>query len=223
MSTVAPPSRLTSRVGPRAIDQFIEAQEVERARIARELHDSVGQKVAMLQIALSQIRRTLPLHEQQAQLQQLSAQVADIARELHEISYELHPFRLESLGLANALGALCEDSARQSGIEITFLCAADPPRAVGAKESLCLYRVAQEALHNVVKHSKAARACVQLVAVGGDLRLAVVDTGQGFDTSVPTNGSGLTNMRQRVALLNGTITVQTRSGGGTRICVCIPH
>ena len=82
--------------------------------------------------------------------------------------------------------------------------------------------MAQEALHNVVKHSKAARACVQLGGAEDDLSLAVVDTGQGFDTAAPTNGSGLTNMRQRVELLNGTITVQTRRGGGTRICAWIP-
>lgn len=204
------------------IGSLVAAQEAERARIARELHDGVGQKLALLQMDLDQIAHTLPSHEHQLQVQGLSHQVADIARELHGVSYELHPLRLEILGLAKSIKALCNESARQSGVEITFSCGEDLPSHIGSNESLCLYRVAQEALHNVVKHSNAVRACVRLVCLRGALRLVVADAGQGFDGSVAINGLGLTSMRQRAQLLNGVIAVQTCKGGGTRICVQIP-
>jgi signal transduction histidine kinase len=148
--------------------------------------------------------------------------VADIAQELHEVSYELHPLRLESLGLAKSLEALCRETSRQSGVGIAFVCRADLPDQIGAGESLCLYRVAQEALHNVVTHSGAARARVELACIHDALELVVADEGQGFDTSAASNGLGLTSIRQRVELLNGTIAIATRKGAGTQICVRIP-
>jgi signal transduction histidine kinase len=213
--------RATSRVGHVSTGSLVEAQEADRARIARELHDSLGQKIALLQAGLDQISRSLPSREQM-QLHQLSAHVADIARELHEVAYELHPLRLEILGLAKSIEALCRETARHSGVDISFSGNAGLPPRVGAAESLCLYRVAQEALHNVVKHSKADPARVQLCGVPGALELIVADTGQGFDDSAAPSGLGLTSMRQRVELLNGALTVHTRRGGGTRVRARIP-
>ena len=104
---------------------------------------------------------------------------------------------------------------------MNFSCDEDLPNEIGSNESLCLYRVAQEALHNVVKHSNGARAWVRLMALRGELELVVADAGPGFDNSVATNGLGLTSMRQRVQLLNGTIAVHT-SRGGDGIRVRIP-
>ena len=210
---------MTWNVGQAEFGNLIEVQETERARIARELHDSLGQKVALLQIALDQISRTLPLREQ-TQLRQLSVQIDDIAQELHTVSYELHPLRLEILGLAKSIEALCKEIWRQSGIQIVFSCA-HVPQDLGSSESLCLYRVAQEALHNVVKHSGAACACVDLARVRGELRLVVADTGRGFDKSAAANGLGLTSMRQRVELLNGAFAIHT-DRDGTRVSVRIP-
>jgi signal transduction histidine kinase len=222
MSRSARAASSTSNVGQWEIGgSFVQMQETERARIARELHDSLGQKIALLQMELDQVSRSLPSSEQ-TRLHQLSAHVADIARELHDVSHELHPLRLELLGLARSIEALRKESSRQSGVEITFVCDPNLPQQIGASESLCLYRVAQEAIHNVVKHSKATRACVQLACRRGALRLSIADTGQGFDTSVATSGLGLTSMRQRVELLKGTFSVQTHKGGGTRISVRIP-
>ena len=213
---------MASDGGQTEIRSWVEAQETERARIARELHDGLGQKVALLQMDLDRVARALPANEHQTQVHALSAQVSDIARELHDVSYELHPLRLEILGLAKSIEALCEESARQSGIAITFSCDAALARQIGSRERLCLYRVAQEALHNVVKHSNATRACVELLRLHGALGLVVADLGQGFDNSVATTGLGLTSMRQRVHLLHGAIDVYTCKGGGTCICVRIP-
>jgi signal transduction histidine kinase len=195
--------------------------ETERARIARELHDSLGQKVALLQLDLDRVARSVPAKEQE-QLRQLLVLVADVARELHDVAYELHPLRLEILGLPKSIEALCRESARQSGIEIAFARNAGVPDRPGAREALCLYRIAQEALHNVVKHSHAASASVHLLFVRGGLELVVADTGQGFSASAATSGLGLTSMRQRAELLKGTIAVLTRRGGGTRVCVHLP-
>lgn len=204
------------------IGALVAAQEVERARIARELHDGIGQKLAMLEIHLSQLARSLSSQEQRKQARVMSNDIADISRELHGVAYDLHPLRLELLGLEKSIAALCAESSRQSGIAIAFSPDAGLPRPLSASESLCLYRVAQEALHNIVKHSRARRASVRLVVLPGFIGLEITDAGRGFDASARSNGLGLASMRQRVALLNGTIEMQSRQGGGTSISARIP-
>jgi signal transduction histidine kinase len=199
----------------------IEAQDNERARIARELHDSVGQKIALLQMALGQIAGAMAADEHRARLLEVRAQVADVARELHDISYELHPLRLRLLGLPKTLAALCREITQESAIDVTFS-GDESVAAFGAHESLCLYRIAQEALHNAVKHSGAARASVQLVRRGDTVLLIVSDSGRGFDVSRPGEGLGLTSMRQRAQFVHGTFDVQSARGRGTRICATVP-
>jgi ADP-ribose pyrophosphatase YjhB (NUDIX family) len=122
---------MASGISEREIGNHIEAQETERARIARELHDSLGQKVALLQLilGLDEIARTLPSREHRAQLRQLSVHVAEIAQELRDVSHELHPLKLELLGWAKSIEALCRESSRQSEVEITFSCDAGVPHA----------------------------------------------------------------------------------------------
>jgi signal transduction histidine kinase len=203
------------------IGNLVEAQEQERARIARELHDNVGQKLALLQMALDQIPDS-PCQEHHRQVQQLSAQIGEIARDLHEVSHQLHPSRVEILGLIDAIRALCREMSRQSGIAITFASDAALPRSIGPTESLCMYRIAQEALHNVVKHSGAARAAVRFVRRPSALELVVADAGRGFDKSVASRGLGLTSMRQRVQLLKGEMAIHTSRRRGTCIYVRIP-
>jgi signal transduction histidine kinase len=203
------------------ISELVEAQEQERARIARELHDNVGQKLALLQMALDQIAGS-PCQQHSTQVQQLSVQIGEIARDLHEVSHQLHPSRLEILGLIGAIRALCGETSRQSRIAITFANDADLPHPVGPTESLCMYRIVQEALHNVVKHSGATRASVRLVRRPDALELVVADTGRGFDKSGATHGLGLTSMRQRAQLLSGDFTIHTSSRRGTCIYVRIP-
>ncbi|HEY7056349.1 MAG TPA: sensor histidine kinase [Vicinamibacterales bacterium] len=203
------------------IGNLVEAQERERARIARELHDNVGQKLALIQMALDQIADS-PCREHHRQVRQLSIQIAEVARDLHDVSHQLHPLRLDVLGLVGAIRALCRETSRQSGVAITFACDANVPHATGSTESQCIYRIAQEALHNVVKHSGATLASVHLVRRPCTLGLIVTDPGRGFDKSVTNHGLGLTSMRERVQLLNGKMAIRTSSGGGTRVYVRIP-
>lgn len=211
-----------SAPGVATVGSIVEAQDNERARLAQELHDGVGQKIAFLQMSLANIAGAVTSTEHREQLKEMQAQVAEIARELHDISHQLHPSRLRLLGLPKSLVALCRESSHQSGIEITFSCDDSAMTGLGPRESLCLYRIAQEAIQNIVKHSHAQRASVQLVRAGGTVGLTVTDFGGGFDDSAPSDGLGLVSMQQRAQLLGGTIDVQTRKNGGTRIRAEIP-
>jgi two-component system sensor histidine kinase UhpB len=198
----------------------VDAIDDERARIARELHDGVGQKLAVLQMSLAHLAQSLPADTRAAVLD-VQAQVSELSGELHAISKELYPSRLQLLGLAKALEALCRETSHQSGLDIAF--AGDAAVSdIGARESLYLYRIVQEAIQNIVKHSHARHASVRLVREARLLIVTISDLGTGFDDSQPASGLGMTNMRQRAQLLGGDISVQTRPGGGTRIRVGIP-
>ena len=200
---------------------IVAAQDNERARIARELHDSVGQKVAVVQMSLALIARHLP-PEASASVVEAQRQISEIAGELHAVCHELYPSRLHLLGAVRAIAALCWDTSRQSGIDIAF--AGDSSLGdIGQRESLCLYRIVQEAVQNIVKHSQSQRASVRLVHGPGVLALTVMDFGRGFDCSRPSRGLGMASMRQRAELLGGTLNVQTCKSGGTRIRVEIPY
>jgi signal transduction histidine kinase len=169
---------------------LVEAQETERARIARELHDGVGQQLALLRINLDELAGAQPSAEQRTLIEGISGQLDEVARELHDIAYRLHPLRLELLGLAKSITALCQETSRQSGVAVTVSCAGDLPNRISAEASLCLYRIAQEALQNVVRHSAAGHARVEVECRDAAIRLQVVDDGQGFDASFATGGLG---------------------------------
>ena len=206
----------------RAIGALVEAQEVERARIARELHDGVGQKLMVLQLNLRRLAASVSSQDHLAQVNALSHDIADIARELHGVAFDLHPLRLELLGVAKAIAALCSETSRHSGIDVGFSTDGDLPGQLTAAESLCLYRVAQEALHNVVKHSGAERASVTLVALPAAVGLTVTDNGSGFDTAAHSSGLGLMSIRERVALLDGVIELRSSTAGGTSVSARLP-
>jgi signal transduction histidine kinase len=199
---------------------IVEAQDNERARLARELHDSVGQKIAVLQMTVAQIGSELPSAARNSVLE-VQSQISEIASELHAISHELYPSRLHLLGVAKAIAALCRQTSQQSGIDISFT-GDDALTGVGPSESLCLYRIVQEGVQNIVKHSHARHATVRLVRRSAGLVLTVTDFGCGFDESQPSEGLGMRSMRQRAQLLNGTVSVHTFKSGGTRIRVEIP-
>jgi two-component system sensor histidine kinase UhpB len=214
------PADISIAASARPAADIVEAQDNERTRIARDLHDSVGQKIAVLQVSLAQIAQALPL-EARASVLEVERQISEIAGELHAISHELYPSRLQLIGVAAAIAALCRDTSQQSGIDISF--AGDAAlTGIGPRESLGLYRIVQEAVQNIVKHSHARHATVRLVRRCGVLALTVMDFGCGFDDSQPSKGLGLMSMRQRAQSLDGTMSVQTRKSGGTRIRVQIP-
>jgi PAS domain S-box-containing protein len=200
--------------------RLIAAQEDERRRIARELHDDVSQRLALLSVELEQLhRQRTGAAAGEERWTSLSRAAAEIAVDLHRISHRLHPSRLEALGLVAAVSGFCQELWSQQRLQVRFTHEA-VPRAIPSDVALCLYRVAQEALQNVIKHSGVMEAEVHLAGNGDALLLRVSDSGSGFAPDRRRDvGLGLLSMRERVASLGGDIVVQAAPGRGTRIGV----
>jgi PAS domain S-box-containing protein len=205
--------------------RLLRAHEAERARIAKELHDGLSQNLALLSVELDMFGQRLPETAGQinARLGEFSRQTKELSAEVHRISHGLHPAKLTQLGLAVALRGFCREVETAHGFPVRFE-AREVPRALPEDVALCLYRVAQEAVQNAVKHSGAKQLQVALVAVNETLDLTVTDDGQGFAMeAVRAQGSlGLVSMLERVRLVQGEITVVSKPGGGTRIEVRVP-
>lgn len=202
--------------------RLIARQEVERQRVARELHDDISQRLVALNIDVDDIARHIDSEQARARLRDLSAQVREIAIDVNQMAYELHPSRLRMVGLVAAVRALCDETSRQRNMEVAFT-HDDIPAAVDPNVSLCVYRIVQEALHNVVRHSRARDAKVRLTCDASHIVLQVVDSGVGFAPGqVSQAGLGIVSMRERAALLDGQLTIDAVEGGGTRIAVRIP-
>lgn len=200
---------------------LIDGQEDERRRIARELHDGVGQSLALAQIEVLQLldRCELALRPK---LETLSEQLSEISDVTREISHGLHPLNLEVLGLAGALNKLCRESSQEGFLTVEFVDGGLPAR-ISPDTALSLYRVAQEALHNVAKYSHASHVEVSVRMKGGRLWLDVVDDGVGFTTvQEDTEGLGLESMRERVELLGGKLAIKSAPRQGTRIRASVP-
>ena len=201
------------------------AQEEERARIARDLHDDAGQRLALLNIDLERLKhssRKLKSSLTQ-ELEALAKAASEIASDVHNVSRRLHPSQVELLGLTKALDNFCKDFAARNSMEIRFVNDRLHHR-LPQDASLCLFRVAQEAIRNTHKHSGSSRALVQLDELAGSLRLRVSDEGTGFDpTSIESNpGLGLLSMEERLHSLGGELFIHARPGAGTCIEACIP-
>jgi signal transduction histidine kinase len=199
--------------------RLIVSQEAERQRIARELHDDLSQKIALLSIELDQLAPAFAMDG--LGFAKLREQMTEIASDVHDLSHELHPSKLQILGLPSAMKSLCRDISRQRGVDVVFTHGAIPTK-VDPKVSLCLYRIAQEALHNVARHSHAREAEVNLTCSDNCVVLQIADSGVGFDARVHHDGLGLVSMRERVTLLRGHLAIHTAPGSGTRIGVRIP-
>ena len=202
--------------------RLIVQQEVERQRIARELHDDIGQGIALLKVEIDLMATGVDSEQTRAQLYKLSSRVGEIASDVHDVSYELHPSRLRAIGLVSALQSLCRDTSAQRKVLVTFTQGL-VPTSVDADVSLCLYRIAQESLHNVVRHSQARDAHVTITCDDGFVSLQIADSGIGFDPRhVAHAGLGLHSMRERVAILHGQLSIDAAQGSGTQIMVRIP-
>jgi PAS domain S-box-containing protein len=204
--------------------RLIVSQEEERQRIARELHDDLSQKIAVLNIDVDRLSHQVQTSEDRTRLRSISAQVGEIAEHLHDLSYELHPARLQTLGLVESLRVMCAEFSPQRNITVVFEAAeGELPLVIDPAVSLCLYRITQEALHNVARHSHAAEASVALSYNDGDICLEIADSGIGFEPhSSRHTGLGLVSMRERVGVLNGKLVIHTSPGRGTRIAARIP-
>jgi signal transduction histidine kinase len=204
---------------------LLQAQEGERRRIARELHDDLNQSLALLSVELELLGRGAP--GSAAQLQERVRGLADRVRELssdvHRLSHRLHPGKLEQLGLVAAVGSLCRELALAHAIQIDFI--QEPAvRSVPLETALCLYRIVQEALRNVVKHSGARHAQVELTESTEAVCLRITDTGAGFDPAAVNgnSGLGLLSIRERLRLVGGEVAIHSRPSEGTRIDVRVP-
>jgi signal transduction histidine kinase len=204
--------------------RLIAAQEAERRRVARELHDDLSQKLALLSIDAEQLlargkagREPVPLR-----VREIFDRVSEIASDIHRVSHELHPAKLGAIGLVKSLEALCRDASLQHRIAVDFM-AGDVPMGVNADVSLCFYRVTQEALHNVTKHSGARCALVRIMCEGDALMLQIADHGVGFVVrDVDRMGLGLVSMRKRVSFVGGDFAIHSAPEHGTRIGVRVP-
>jgi signal transduction histidine kinase len=214
--------RVSDRQVQSLAGRLITAQEAERARIARELHDDLSQKLALLSIELEQfVDDGAASDTVKRQARAASARAAEIATDVHNLSHELHPARLEMLGLAPALRGLCDEMSSGHNIEIQFE-RAPIPGSIPYEVSLCLFRVAQEGLRNVIKHSGARRATVTLWHADGLLALQIADSGCGFASERDGDGLGLVSMRERALVVGAQFMVQSHQGRGTRLAVTVP-
>jgi signal transduction histidine kinase len=202
--------------------RLINAQEEERKRIARELHDGVTQLLAIHSIELDRFGASNVSPAQQEEFRRLAANAAEIATEVHNIAHRLHPSKLSHLGLLPAVRELCRDVTLHQDVEVE-LTEEGVPAQLETEVSLCLYRVVQEALANVARHSGAKHALVSLQRTGDHITLAVADDGQGFDPAgMSGRGIGLCGMRERLRLVNGGLNVISKPGCGAEIKVTVP-
>lgn len=204
--------------------RLIAAQEEERRRVARELHDDFNQRLAVLSIELEQLgqklQKQVPLHRT---VQRLQTQAQEIAAELHQLSYKLHPSKLDHLGLAAAVRSLCSELTESKKLKVEFH-QSGFPATLDKDVTLCVFRIAQEGLRNCVKHSGAESARVVLTKNRNAVRLVVSDNGCGFNTktALMEKGLGFISMKERLHLLGGEINVYSRPLRGTRIEVSVP-
>jgi PAS domain S-box-containing protein len=205
--------------------KLIEAQEQERTRIARDLHDDFCQRLAMLCIGLGQLWKTLPVSdvEDRARVQKLLSETNELSSDLHSLSRHLHSDRLEHVGLVSALAGLCQEIGEKYKIEVQFI-GCDVRHNIPKDAALCLFRLAQEALVNLAKHSQALHAHVVLGANATGVSLRIKDDGRGFDIEATKAGPGigLACMRERVRLVSGRLSINSRLMIGTEIFVQVP-
>jgi two-component system NarL family sensor kinase len=206
-------------------NRLTRTQEDERSRIARDLHDDIGQRLALLTIDLEQMK----LASQQdgsalaKELEALVRTAGEITSDVHNVSRRLHPSQVELLGLAPALNNFCREFANRNSMRIQFISACLTCR-LPEEASLCLFRVAQEAIRNVHKHSGCREALVELDEMSSSLRLRISDRGNGFDptSAEASQGLGLLSMEERLRSMGGELFVHSRPGGGTCIEASIP-
>ena len=205
--------------------RLIEAEDEERKRIAREIHDDYNQRVAMLAVDLEQLADNVgdSSGETSQKVHELFDRISELGADLHSLSHRLHSSTLESLGLLVGLEAFCREFAEQQGIHVDFV-HENVPRDVPPDAGLCMFRITQEALRNVKRHSGADRAEVRLEQLDGRLHLSVSDCGRGLKSNQPPaeHGIGIRGMEERLRLLGGKLEIQSRPMQGTRIDAWLP-
>jgi len=204
--------------------RLIEAQEQERTRIARELHDDFAQRLALLAVELEQLHQNPPnLPEVRRRLGELQKRTSEIALDLQSLSHELHSAKLQYLGVGAAMRGFCQEFGEQTKVKIDFK-SHDLPGPLSPDISLCLFRVLQEALHNSAKHSGVRHVEVELWGTSNEVHLTVGDSGAGFDREAAkrSQGLGLISMEERLKLVKGTFSIESQPKRGTTIHARVP-
>ena len=205
--------------------QLIKAQENERSRIARELHDDLNQRLALLSFEMDQLGQEMPSSpdEFRRRMRELWNSIRFISTDINRIAYQLHPSKLDTLGLVPALRGLCNEVSTHHPVQVEFI-NRDIPESLSKDIALCIFRIVQEALSNVIKHSGAREARVKLIGSYQAIRLSIADPGTGFEIDLvrKRGGLGLISMQERLRLVGGEISIKSRPLYGTEINVQIP-
>lgn len=211
------------------LHRVVSTQEAERQRISRELHDELGQRLSALSLAVKAMENCLDCPSKAtAQLARIQASIAALEENVDQLAFELHPPMLNNLGLAEALRQYTEDWMRRSGIPVDFQTFGLEQERLSLTAETALYRIAQEALTNILKHAQATQVGLILERRRAELRLIIEDNGQGFENEVSytaaeaSRKTGLRGMRERLALLHGTFTIEATPGQGTTIYASLP-
>jgi signal transduction histidine kinase len=209
--------------GDNVATQVLLAQEAERRRFSREMHDDLAQKVALLEFQIEGMKRKFKCDPAIEELECLRGSVASLADDLHRICHRLHPVVLDNLGLVAGVEFLCNEHFRISGVDPTFV-SEMVPNGIPSSVALCLYRIVQEALNNIHKHACAKQVVVALRGSTNGIEASVSDSGRGFEVSNtrPKSGLGLTFICERANLLGGQSRIHSTPGRGTRIEAFVP-
>jgi two-component system sensor histidine kinase UhpB len=197
--------------------KLLSAQEDERRKIGRDLHDDIGQRLALVSNLLYQLEEgsRAGAEQERHSLKDLHLEVESIAEDVQGISRELHSSTLEHLGLPAALKRLCLNITNQHDVIVQF--ESFGVDGLPTDFNLCLFRVAQEALNNAIRHGKAGRIGIQLRKKEDRLSMSISDDGKGFDPTATSGGLGLVSMQERVRFLGGTVLIQSEIGKGTQV------
>jgi PAS domain S-box-containing protein len=205
--------------------KLIEAHEEERAWIARELHDDINQRIALLSVELEQWGQHFPGSESDVQyhMSHLRQRLFDLGKDIQALSHRLHSSKLDYLGIASAANSFCKELSAQQMVEIDFR-HAGIPGGLPKEVSLCLFRVLQESLQNAAKHSGVRNFNVELYGTPEEIQLTVSDLGVGFDPQDAINrqGLGLISMRERLQLVSGELSIKSQPGRGTTVLARVP-
>jgi PAS domain S-box-containing protein len=205
--------------------KLIEAHEEERTRIARELHDDIAQRLAVVSMRLGAVKQRPPISAADfgREIGETYQQIVDLASDIQALSHGLHPPKLERIGLEGAVVGFCEELSNRHGVTINVQFE-NIPKALPREISLCLYRVLQEGLQNAVKHGGSRRAHVSLSGQINTINLTVTDSGVGFNPHEVMKGSGLglTSMKERLKVVGGELSIHSQPGRGTTIHAVAP-
>lgn len=212
---------LSERIARDSLRRVVEAQELERRRLARELHDETGQALTSILLGLKGLEERMDDAESREAAEELRELVVSTLQDVRRLAVELRPSALDDFGLVAALERLTGSFAEQTGIAVDFQTALAEERLPEEVET-AIYRIVQESLTNVVKHARARRVSILLARKDGAVKAVVEDDGQGFDPAEQTGGSGLVGMRERLALLGGRLAVESAPDRGTTVAAEVP-